>query len=249
MGPLRTLLHKLALVDFAKKIVRPPETALRKALYDGRVIAEYLESAEVPGLHIGAGGNLLKGWLNTYYYPQLSRIRRAREEQAHLIHLDALVRFPFDDGSFRYIFSEHMIEHIPYTGGLFMLEECGRVLQSGGKIRISTPNLAFFIGLFSENPDDNQRDYLEWSTNRYYDDPPFPHPTLVLNNMARNWYHQFIYDEEILTHSLESAGFVNVRRRAFGESEDEHLAGLETTRRMPAVYNEMESLILEAEKR
>jgi hypothetical protein len=75
--------------------------------------------------------------------------------------------------------------------------------------------------------------------------------TFVLNNAFRAWGHMFLYDEETLRSSLHQAGFVDLRRVPFGESDDPQLRGLE---RHGAVVgsramNEFETMVLEASKR
>jgi ubiquinone/menaquinone biosynthesis C-methylase UbiE len=60
------------------------------------------------------------------------------------IIVDVTRRSPFVDNTFDFIYSEHMIEHIPYVGGRAMLEESYRVLKPGGTLRIATPDARFF---------------------------------------------------------------------------------------------------------
>ena len=71
----------------------------RRGIKDPGVIREYLESQTIRKLHLGAGGNDPTEWLNTDIFP-------TGEE----VHVDATKPFPFPDGSFQYIFSEHMIQ-------------------------------------------------------------------------------------------------------------------------------------------
>ena len=86
-------------------------------------------------VQLGAGGSRLKGWLNTDIEPGADG----------LAYLDATKRFPLDDGSVHYIFSEHVIEHLTYDEGKSMLAEAYRVLAAGGRMRVSTPDLMQFI--------------------------------------------------------------------------------------------------------
>src|SRR3954451_18626949 len=92
---------------------------------DKGIVDRYLARHKVRKLQIGCGDNLHDGWLNADLFPR----------SASVIHLDATALFPFGDESFDYVFSEHMIEHVPYEQGLRMLSECHRVLKRGGKIR------------------------------------------------------------------------------------------------------------------
>src|SRR5690349_20236353 len=76
------------------------------------------------------------------------------------IYLDAASRYPFGNGSFQYIFAEHVIEHIPWEAGVRMLRECYRILAKGGKIRVITPDLSRFVTLLNDQMDAEARQFL-----------------------------------------------------------------------------------------
>ena len=117
-----------------------------------RLVAAYLKSEREPKLHIGAGDNDLSGWLNTELCPRGSEV-----------FLDATKPFPFAANTFAFIYSEHMIEHIPYAGAVSMMRECHRVLRPGGVIRIVTPNMAFLKSLLASPPTPEQHAYIRYS--------------------------------------------------------------------------------------
>ena len=52
---------------------------------------------------------------------------------------------PFPDGSARYLFAEHLIEHITFTEGMGFLSECHRVLEPGGVLRLTFPDVTRLI--------------------------------------------------------------------------------------------------------
>jgi predicted SAM-dependent methyltransferase len=246
MTIFRRTLKRLGLYEFAKVVSRPVSTPIRKSLYDQRVVRAYRTAHPVNKLQVGSGTNLLPGWLNTHYYPGLRRLAEARREGNFLVHLDCDKPFPFEDGSFAYVFSEHMIEHIPYTTACRMLSECHRVLKPGGKIRISTPDLDVFLRLYRPDLTEDEIAYIASRSQMYFPNNSFPHPTFVLNNIVRNWEHTFIYDEDVLRHVLETAGFVDVKRCEFRVSDEEALSGLENLERQ---NNRFESLIMEGVRR
>lgn len=219
------------------RLFRQAPRALVRA--DARAIAKYLRDHSVHKLHLGCGFNILPTWLNTDRRPGSKRLGTVR--------LDATKRLPFDDGQFHYIFSEHMIEHLSFEDGGKMLRECRRVLQpgpDGGKIRITTPDLAFLVALHAEPKSDLQERYVAWAAR--HSSLSGTHDCFVINNFVRAWGHQFIYDERTLRASLDEAGFTKIVRRKLNESEDSALSGLEHDSRMPTGFLALESMTLEA---
>ena len=210
---------------------------------NARVIRRYFLDHDVRKLHLGCGGNVLDGWLNT---DVLGRGRR------DVRYLDAAGRFPFgDECRFDYVFSEHLIEHFSLSMGLAMLEECFRVLKPGGKIRITTPDLRFLIDICREDKSAIEREYVDWVVKR--SSPPsrfrsVPSEAFVVNTFMRSWGHRFIYDERTLSLALASTGFSDVTRCELNASDDEALRGIENASRLPRGYLALESMTLEATK-
>lgn len=219
--------------------LRAPQRWMKRLLSDKQTVGRYLGSQAIRKLQIGAGMNVKPGWLNGDLNPIGPGV----------IYLDASKRFPLDDGQFHYVFSEHMIEHVPYPAGRNMLNECYRVMARGGRIRICTPDLANFLKLFRADRSQLESDYLAWATREFIPAADEIDPVFVLNNYVRDWGHQFIYDRPTLARALERAGFSDVSTHALGESADPHLRGLEYIDRMPPGFLALESMVLEAVKR
>jgi predicted SAM-dependent methyltransferase len=181
-----------------------------------KLIAAYLAAHTTCKLQIGAGHNPLPGWLCTDIAPV----------HPGIAFLDATQSFPLPDNSFDVISNEHMIEHISYDHGQFMLRECHRVLKPGGRIRVATPDLQVLLALNTAPSAPLAARYLRWITERFLPGRPV-HPVFVINNAFRNWGHQFLYDAEILKAALEQTGFTKVTRQVPGQSPDPALQGLE----------------------
>lgn len=198
----------------------------------------YLAVHPSPKLHLGCGGNILPGWLNTDLAPR----------SLEVAFLDATRPFPFDDATFDFVYTEHMIEHLSYDQGFHLLAESYRVLRPGGRIRVATPDIRFLIDLYRAEPSALQRAYVEWSTQTFNPGAPFPHATFVVNTFFRSWGHAFIYDESILRDALKRTGFRGVTCCSLGQSEAPALRNLELTERLPSRFLELETMILEGVK-
>ena len=201
-------------------------------------IDEYFSRERVRKLHIGCGGNILNGWLNS----------DCNSINPGVISLDATKVFPLNNDQFDYVFSEHMIEHINFSQGFAMLLECHRILKPGGKLRISTPDLLFLIDLYRAEKSELQKEYIKWATDNFIKAAPYYSDTFVINNYVRDWGHMFIYDENVLRYSLTKAGFEEIVKCDVNESGCTELRGLENDDRMPSAFLKLESLVLEAAK-
>jgi predicted SAM-dependent methyltransferase len=205
-----------------------------------RQFAAYLRDHRVRKLQLGTGSNVYDGWLNT----DLVDFKRNNE----VVHLDARKPFPLPDNAFDFVFSEHMIEHMTYPEGLRCLRECRRVLRPGGRIRVATPSLDRMMRLYDDELTDLQRRYIRWSLDAFVADADGYLPGFVLNNMLRDFGHEFVYDERTLRLALETAGFVDIEEWSVGESGEPELRGLEQHLASVAECNAYETLVLEARR-
>jgi SAM-dependent methyltransferase len=131
----KSILNNFYLLDPARRLRRRIKHPFKPS--DRTIFARYLAQSDVPKLNVGCHARVLTGWLNTDHHPILPMA----------IHLDTKRPFPFSKETFDYIYSAHVIEHMTYSHGVNMLRECFRVLKTSGKIRISTPDLAFLVDL------------------------------------------------------------------------------------------------------
>ncbi len=266
--PVKRLLARLRLHRPASRAYRHLQTGSRIVCRiarrtDSRIAKRYLAEAEQPKLHLGCGGNLLDGWLNSDLAPR----------SAHIMRLDAGRRFPFADGTFAYVYGEHMIGSLPFHRVPAMLGECLRVLAPGGKVRITTLDLAFVTGLHGRERSATQDRYAAWRAPFYFDYlirkdlasprerrmgyaewaaahvPPAGTAGFVINNLMRAGDIAFAYDEPLLRGLLENAGFSGIVKRDRHRSDDAALRDLAHNRpRMPEGFLQLESLTLEGSK-
>ncbi len=163
-------------------------------------------------LHVGAGSNRLDGWLNTDISPRAP------------LFLDAERPFPIKEKSVSYIFTECFIEHIPRHATLAFLEECFRVLQPGGIVRISTPDVEALARAYLDDPEQvsllNER-------NRRRNGKYGSYPVDVLNKLFLEDGHACLYDAQTLQQILSEAGFRDIGKCEVGESRHTALSGID----------------------
>ena len=203
---------------------------------DGRIAKRYLAGNPRPKLHLGCGGHVLKGWLNSDLSPGSTDV----------LGLDAASPFPFSADTFAYVYSEHVIGSLSLEGAAVMLDECFRVLAPGGRLRIVTPDLAFLTDLYGRDLSEMQKRYVEWfsaETGSSRGEIGF-----VVNGYMRAWDLQVVYDARMLRDALAAAGFSDVTRRGLNESDHAALRDLANERRLPEGLLRLESLTLEGSK-
>ena len=174
------------------------------------VLLAYLRGPGPHRLEIGSGHNGKKGWLS-------SDLHRFPHEEPAIV-LDAAATFPIPSDCFDCVYSEHMIEHLPYEAGRNMIEECHRILKPGGAIRVVTPSLGFLLRVISPDRSALEERYREWSVRQFVANAPAVTNALFINNFMRNWRHTFIYDRETLDLALRRSGFERVTEQELTRS-------------------------------
>lgn len=194
-------------------IIQPLKPLLRRGRDAAGAVAAFalrtLSPYQLRGcdkLHLGSGGRRLPGWANI----DITGLRN--------IIWDLRKPLPLPPGSIRYVYSEHFIEHVSRDQALRLLRNCGHLLAESGVVRISTPNLRQLVADYlAGKPLPLQ--FEGWSPAT---------PCALLNEGMRLWGHQFVYDEEELVLLLREAGYGDIKRVGWGESEHAELRGLET---------------------
>ena len=202
------------------------------------LVAAYLAVHPTRRINIGCGGYGHDGWLNCDRDPL----------HDDYVYLDASRPLPFPDSCADMIFTEHMIEHLELGDAQRFLAECARILKPGGTIRVATPDLDRFLGLFKAKDPLGQA-YETWLSDSYFPEIPYRSEAMVLNNMLSNFGHRFVFDEHTLRLALEAAGLTAVRRCPVGKSDHPDLRGLE--RHALSIgddMNEFETMVVEAGK-
>lgn len=120
------------------------------------------------------------------------------EGHSFLYH-DLSHSLPLHEKSVDFIYSSHFFEHLFKDDAARLLKSCTRVLKPGGTIRISIPDLAYAVSLYSIGRKTEMLDDFFFVEGKG-------------SYLAR---HKYMYDFDLLKLALEEAGFSNVIRCEF----------------------------------
>lgn len=115
------------------------------------------------------------------------------------VHHDLGHSIPFQNESVDYVYTSHFLEHLFEKQGAQLLKEACRVLKRGGAIRVCVPDLAYAVELYRKGEKERMlHDYF------FVED--------MGSFMAR---HKYMYDFELLSKALLTAGFQDVTRCSY----------------------------------
>ena len=90
-------------------------------------------------LNIGCGANVEPDWLNLDADPHSETV----------LYFNALNPLPIANGAVERIHCEHFLEHLEFDRARAFLEDCHRVLELGGKMRVVVPDVQKYINAYS----------------------------------------------------------------------------------------------------
>jgi len=108
-------------------------------------------------LHLGCGKNIKEGYVNIDGFVKGENIT----------NMDIL-NMTYPDGSADEILAEHLFEHIPFKDEERLFRECYRLLKSGGKLVVETPDMEWLCKQFLEGKDEFTSFYQVGSLDHYF---------------------------------------------------------------------------------
>jgi predicted SAM-dependent methyltransferase len=210
-------------------------------------------------LNIGCGPTPTEGWRNydnswsvrLANRPLLKRLARTLgfvatpqekmldvARQNGVLWADVTTRIPEPDNSASAIYTSHMFEHLERSALKRALQECLRVLEPGGVLRIVVPDVRFHVDEYLSDGDaDRFVEKLMLSKAK---------PKTFLAKMryliVGDRHHQWMYDGKSLCKLLTSIGFADPRAVSGGETRIRDVGSLDLHER------EHGSVIVEAIK-
>lgn len=171
--------------------------------------------------HLGCGIIFLKDYLNIGFWTNLEQNKLYANPNGVtdtvLLNFDLTNGIPASDNSLEVVYHSHMLEHLTNIEGIDFLRECNRVLQPGAIMRLLVPDLESFSKKYVEGDDfffdAYRKEALDNDRNLY------PTRGAIFMGMLHNHGHKMGYDFETLQYVLKQAGFTNVKKTMFQESQ------------------------------
>lgn len=159
---------------------------------------------------------------------------------SYFTQLDITEKLPFADDCVDWVYSEHLIEHVPPLAGISWLTEVRRILAPGGLLRITTPDLRKYAQSYVSDDGFFARQRRRLRIMRV--GPPMPErPAFMFNQVFYLYGHRWLYDLDELRYALARAGFTSTARVcAYREGARADIAALDTViRSQDTIYVEV----------
>jgi predicted SAM-dependent methyltransferase len=194
----------------ARDAVRTKVSDRRHAARDRERLAELATRTDLR-INMGSSSARIDGWIN---------VDLLGDPEGVAIRFDGAQPWPLPDGCAEAVNSEHFLEHLAPEDAPRYFAQAFRVLRPGGVIRTSTPDLEGLAAVYAT------RDEEALATHREHGYTARDHADLV-NNYVYSWGHRHIYDFASLEALLRDAGFADIERAAFGQSNHAILRGID----------------------
>jgi ubiquinone/menaquinone biosynthesis C-methylase UbiE len=145
-----------------------------------------------------------------------------------LVH-DLTKPLPFQTNTISAIYGSHVLEHLYQADAQGLLVECRRVLKPGGAIRLVVPDLhsmvVDYLGMkngksASSTESASAADYLNERLGFRSPAPPKGNLVFKFYSLWKDFHHhKWMYDSDSLIRYLEVAGFQEVSRKEFLQSD------------------------------
>jgi len=198
------IIYKYILHNFKKGSIKRFLHYLQKGhIIRKIIITKHLTKKNI-NLQIGGGIHNINGWLNG-------------DLIGGNIYLNASKILPFPNKSIDFIFTEQFIEHLSLNDARKFTKEAYRILKKNGVLRISTPDLDLLYMVYHDkNPYVRLNDAL--MRHKRLHNHKLINSCEFINDYFHLWGHKFIYNEDCLRFILLDAGFSDIKRCSFSDS-------------------------------
>lgn len=181
-------------------------------------------------INYGCGRHAPDGWLNFDASPTLRIERlpiiglafRNNRFPANVRFGDIVRGLPVPDGSVKAVYASHILEHLALEDFRAALQNTYRMMAPGGTFRLIVPDLQAQIATYVEHTGMGKRDANDFFLRTTFLGQEHRPKTLGqhVRAMLGNSEHKWMWDWPSIEDQLIEAGFVSVRRCAYGDSAE-----------------------------
>jgi predicted SAM-dependent methyltransferase len=135
-------------------------------------------------------------------------------DQADVVH-DIRLRWPFESSSAEVVYGSHILEHLTQREGQYCIRECNRVLEPGGILRLSVPDLYLFAEKYVHGDGEFYGQATRDGRERFVGRTLSEKFMFVVSGQG----HKYQYDFDSLSLLLRQCGFDQVERKQYRESD------------------------------
>ena len=190
---------------------------------------------KIKKLNIGCGKLIVKEWINI----DLFNFNVPKDiEKNNILQQDIRQGVPFKNNTIENIYSSHFIEHLNFEQVLIFFKECFRVMNPGGIIRISCPDLRILCKKYIEKDKKFfQHIYKHWKSFSSLETNGD-----ILVGQIMGWGHKWAFDFDSLKKLLATAKFRKIEKKKCYQSK------LKDIKKLEPCWRKIESLYVEAVK-
>lgn len=143
---------------------------------------------------------------------------------------DIVKGLPVPDASCRLVYCSHILEHLALDDSRTALRNTYRILEKGGRFRLVLPDLTQLVEDYVHDPSEEAAISFirETALGR-------ERRNRTLKAFVVEWFgsgqHLWMWDYKSVSRELREAGFTEIRRAVFGDSEDPSFAEVEDEER------------------
>lgn len=157
----------------------------------------------------------------------------------HDEEVDIRKPLPYMDSVAEFVFCEHCVEHVAPSEGWHFFNECLRILQPGGVLRIAVPSIELVY-------EDGNAKYFDWLKKAGFGDGT---RKSAVANLIVNHGHKTLWSVGLLQTCLLAAGFAEVCEERVDTSVYPELLRIHGHgKAIGEENNEMETIVVEATK-
>lgn len=144
---------------------------------------------------------------------------------------DVTKSLPIPDASMKGVYSEHVIEHLPFDTIPKIFADWKRILEPRGRLRIVVPDAELYLRIYIGDGGKIFPYHNEGWT-----------PMMHVNQVFRGYEHLYAWDFETLKKQLEMSGFSNIQRVNYNQGTDPLLLIDSDDRKCESLYVECEKI-------